>query len=209
MIKNYKRIKPLGYLKLTLGKDRDNNLYYTLLCNKDCRIYIENPITNEFSTVVKNYEELEKLMSQYDLSKNTNEVNLMKALKDSLLVYKENDEEEKKKELSIIYKQQAFEKSKKVRIFFIKTAEVEKYNKSEYYLLLNTSGHVTTRNQLNQITKTNVPSINNPSLVTNPVSNKQQLINEEEKKKQKIEKEKLERQKRLEKRNKILERVNF
>lgn len=116
VIKNYKRIKPLGIILIKLGKDKENNVYYTLLCNKDCRIYIENSITNEFSTVVKNYEELEKFMSQYEPSKNTNDVNLMKSIKDFLLIYKENDEEEKKKELSIVLKQQAFEKSKKVTI---------------------------------------------------------------------------------------------
>jgi len=134
----------------------------------------------------------------------------MKSIKDSLLTFKENDEEEKKKELNIILKQQAFEKSKKV-IFNINqsTAEVEKYNKSEYFLLLNTSGHVVTRNQLNQISKTTIPSSNsNQPINTNVVvNNKQQIINEEEKKKQKIEKERQERQKRLDKRNKILERV--
>ena len=134
----------------------------------------------------------------------------MKSIKDSLLTFKENDEEEKKKELNIILKQQAFEKSKKV-IFNINqsTAEVEKYNKSEYFLLLNTSGHVVTRNQLNQISKTTIPTSNsNQPINTNVVvNNKQQIINEEEKKKQKIEKERQERQKRLDKRNKILERV--
>ena len=134
----------------------------------------------------------------------------MKSIKDSLLTFKENDEDEKKKELNIILKQQAFEKSKKV-IFNINqsTAEVEKYNKSEYFLLLNTSGHVVTRNQLNQISKTTIPTSNsNQPINTNVVvNNKQQIINEEEKKKQKIEKERQERQKRLDKRNKILERV--
>ena len=134
----------------------------------------------------------------------------MNSIKDSLLTFKENDEEEKKKELNIILKQQAFEKSKKV-IFNINqsTAEVEKYNKSEYFLLLNTSGHVVTRNQLNQISKTTIPTSNsNQPINTNVVvNNKQQIINEEEKKKQKIEKERQERQKRLDKRNKILERV--
>ena len=85
--------------------------------------------------------------------------------------------------------------------------ENEKYNKSEYYLLLNTSGHVTTRNQLNQITKTAVP-VNTPVVnPNNPATMKQQLIQEEEKKKSKIEKERMERQRRLEKRNKILEKV--
>ena len=134
----------------------------------------------------------------------------MKSIKDSLLTFKENDEEEKKKELNIILKQQAFEKSKKV-IFNINqsTAEVEKYNKSEYFFLMNTSGHVVTRNQLNQISKTTIPTSNsNQPINTNVVvNNKQQIINEEEKKKQKIEKERQERQKRLDKRNKILERV--
>ena len=100
-----------------LGKDKENNLIYSLLCNKDCRIFLENPSTKEFSIIVKNYEELEKFMSQYENSKNTNEINLIKAIKDSLLIYKENDEEEKKKELNIILKQQAYEKSKKVLFF--------------------------------------------------------------------------------------------
>lgn len=87
--------------------------------------------------------------------------------------------------------------------------ENDKFNKSEYYLLLNTSGHVVTRNQLNQITKTAVPSntANLPLSSYVMINNKQQLINEEDKKRQKIEKERQERHKRLEKRNKILERV--
>lgn len=71
---------------------------------------------------------------------------------------------------------------------------------------MNTSGHVVTRNQLNQITKTNIPNqaIQNQASGCN---SKQQQINDEERKKQKIEKERMERQKRLEKRNKMLERV--
>jgi hypothetical protein len=67
-----------------------------------------------FSIAAKNYEELEKFMSNFENSKNSSEINLMKAIKDSLLTFKENDEEEKKKEMSIALKQQALEKSKKV-----------------------------------------------------------------------------------------------
>jgi hypothetical protein len=189
----FKRIKPLGI-------DENNNKYYSLLCNKECRIYKEDPKDTTYSLqlIVRNYEELEKFMSSLESSQE--EQTLLKSIRENLLYYKEFDEEEKKKEAGYMRKQQAMEKAKLLNSTKQKPGEIEKSD----YFLMNISDHVITRNQLNQITKTNYALANN-----NFMQNRKEppVQTEEERKKQKIEKEKLERQKRLEKRNRVVERT--
>ena len=174
----------------SIGKDNEGNLYYYISINKDCRLYKEN-YAYELSLVIKNYEELELFLNKLDGSRNINDIALLKNLREILLTLKENDEEEKKKEINFQRKQQAFEKAKKLAN---KPSDNEKYQNSDYFLM-NISDHVITRNQLNQITKVNISTSNNKKQMT-----------EDEKKKEKIEKEKLEREKRLEKRTKTLEK---
>lgn len=176
-----KRIKPLG-------TDSEKNVYYTLHSNKDCKIYIETT-ENKLDLIAKNYEELEKLITKFE---NSNENLILKNIKDNLLIFKENDDEEKK-EAAFSRKQQALEKAKKINSKL--PTEIEKYHQNDYFLM-NISDHVTTRNQLNQITKTNI-TINKPQAP-------QIVVTEDERKKQKVEKEKLERQRRLEKRNRLI-----
>jgi hypothetical protein len=193
---NYKRIKPLG-------KDNEENTYYALLCNKDCRVYKE---TEDYGVqvVVKNYEELEKFISKLEETNDhplTKE--LIKNIKDNLLLFKENSEEEAKRDANFLRKQQAFEKAKKLSSIKQGSSEIEKYTNNDYFLM-NISDHVITRHQLNQITRS---SIQNQGMMNSQVKeNKPNVVTEDERKKIKIEKEKIERQKRLEKRNRILER---
>ncbi len=194
---NYKRVKPLG-------QDREENSYYSLLCNKDCRVYKE---TEDYGVqmVVKNYEELEKFISKLEESNDhpsTRE--LIKNIKDNLLLFKENSEEEAKRDGNFLRKQQAIEKAKKLSSIKQGTGEIEKYTNNDY-LLMNISDHVITRHQLNQITRS---SIQNQGMMLNSQVKeiKQNVVTEDDRKKIKIEKEKLERQIRLEKRNRILER---
>jgi hypothetical protein len=189
----YKCIKPLGL-------DSEENSFYSLVCNKDCRIYKEKA-DKTLELVVRNYSELEQFINNLELKCSTYlfipENNLLKNIRENLLYYKEYDDEEQKRDISFNRKQQAFEKAKKLGNK--PSGEVEKYQNSDYFLM-NISDHVITRNQLNQITRVNLSQIS----LTQPQNNKPQLITEDDKKKIKIEKEKLERQKRLEKRNRIL-----
>jgi hypothetical protein len=193
---NYKRIK-------LLGKDNEENTYYALLCNKDCRVYKE---TEDYGVqvVVKNYEELEKFISKLEETNDhplTKE--LIKSIKDNLLLFKENSEEEAKRDANFLRKQQAFEKAKKLSSIKQGSSEIEKYTNNDYFLM-NISDHVITRHQLNQITRS---SIQNQGMMNSLVKeSKPNVVTEDERKKIKIEKEKIERQKRLEKRNRILER---
>jgi hypothetical protein len=180
-----KRVKPIG-------SDSEGGVYYFLSCNKDCKIYKETEAGLE--VLVKNYEDVEKLLSKFESSKNSSEVLLVKNLKENLLVFKENDDEEKKKEAIFSRKQQAFEKAKKLNN--TKSQDVEKYQSSDYFLM-NISDHVITRGQLNQITKV---TFNQPQQAKQPIS-------EDERKRQKVEKERKEREKRLEKRNRNMARV--
>jgi len=144
---------------------------------------------------------LEKFILKYENSKNPSESLLIKSIKDNLLKFKENDEEEKKRESNFTRKQQAFEKAKKLAG---KTNCNEKSQNSDFYLI-NASDHMITRHQLNQITKTT--SLNNfQTIVATP---KHPMITEQDKLKMKIERERIERQKRLEKRQKIMEMTNY
>lgn len=144
---------------------------------------------------------MEKFILKFENSKNQNELLLIKNIKDNLLKFKENDEEEKKREGNLIRKQQAFEKAKKLAG---KTNSNEKSQNSDFYLM-NISDHMITRHQLNQITKTT--SLNNfQNVIPMP---KQPTITEQDRLKMKIEKERIERQKRLEKRQKLMEMVQY
>ena len=192
----YKRVSPLG-------KDSESNNYYSVLFNKDCRIYKEKE-DSTLELVVKNYTELEQFINSLEAKAVSNpnlpECNLLKNIHENLLSYKENDDEEQKKEIAFKRKQQIFEKAKKLENK--PSGEVEKYQQSDYFLM-NMSDHVITRNQLNQITKVNTAQAN----LNNSQINKPQVVTEDDKKRIKVEKEKLERQKRLEKRNRHLTRL--
>jgi hypothetical protein len=190
---NLSRIRPIG-------KDQELNSYYIVFLNRDCRLYRET-ISKGLEVVVKNYEELEKFISKYEFSKNQNEISLIKNIKDNLLKFKENDEEEKKRESNLIRKQQAFEKAKKLA----GKNNNEKSLNSDYYLM-NISDHMITRHQLNQITKTT--SLNNFQSVI-PTQKLVPSLSEQDKLKIKIEKERIARQQRLEKRQKMMELNQF
>jgi hypothetical protein len=186
----YKRIKSLGF-------DNDGIVYYYLECNKDCRIYKET-LDFGIELVVKNYEELESFLTSLGERQDSEKTKeLIKNLKEHLILLKEYSEEETKKDLNFLRKQQAFEKAKKLNVK--PTSEVEKFKNSDYFLM-NVSDHVITRNQLNRITRTSLSAKNN-NLTTTKAN-----ITEDERKKIKIEKEKIERQKRLEKRNRLVEK---
>lgn len=185
----YNRIRPIG-------KDHENTNFFIIFQNRDCRLYKETS-SNGVELILKTYEELESFISKYENSKAHSEINLIKNIKDNLLKFKENDEEEKKRENNLIRKQQVFEKAKKIAG---KNISNEKNPNSELYLM-NISEHMITRHQLNQITKTT--SLNNfQAVLPQP---KQTSLSEQDKLKMKIERERIERQKRLEKRQKLME----
>lgn len=187
------RIKPIG-------KDAEFTNYFILFSNRDCRLYKETN-SKGVELIIRNYDELEKFISKYEGSKNEHEATLVKNIKDNLLKFKENDEEEKKRENNLIRKQQAFEKAKKLTG---KGNGGDRGQNSDFYLM-NVSDHMITRHQLNQITKTT--SLNNfQNAVPIP---KQPTITEQDRLRMKIEKERIERQKRLEKRQKLMEMNQF
>jgi hypothetical protein len=177
--------------------DSEYNNYYIVFSNKDCRLYKET-ISSGLDLTIKNFEELEKFITKLENSKDINDLNLIKNIKDNLLKFKENDEEEKKRELNLIRKQQAFEKAKKLTG---KNSLNELNKKNADLYLINSSDHMITRHQLNQITKTT--SLNNYQNIQ--VEKKPIIPSEQDILKIKIEKEKLARQQRLEKRQKNLE----
>jgi hypothetical protein len=181
--------------------DSEYNNYYIIFSNKDCRLYKET-ISSGLDLAIKNFEELEKFISKLENSKDINELNLIKNIKDNLLKFKDNDEEEKKRETNLTRKQQAFEKAKKLTG---KNSLNELNKKNADLYLINASDHMITRHQLNQITKTT--SLNNYQNIQ--VEKKPNLPSEQDILKIKIEKEKLARQQRLEKRQKILENNKY
>jgi hypothetical protein len=87
-----KKIMPFYY-------DSNNYNNYIFPLNKDCRIYkekindieINKSITESFDIKIKNYEELEKLLEQ------EKDQFIIKKLKEKLIEFKTNDEEEQKK----------------------------------------------------------------------------------------------------------------
>ena len=87
-----KKILPLFF-------DKNSYNYYIFPLNKDCRIYkekieswqVSKSIKESFDIRIKNYSELEKLLEE------EKDQNIVKILKDKLLEFKANDEEEQKK----------------------------------------------------------------------------------------------------------------
>ena len=197
---NNKKILPLYF-------DDESYTYYIFPLNKDCRIYkekiqswqIAKSIKESFDIKVKNYTELEKLLEE---EKNQN---IVKILKDKLLEFKANDEEEQKKISANMKKEEMYLKAKKLREMNKNCSENQKYKNTDYFLM-SMSNHMMTRRQLNQITQLSQVSTRNKfnSLI---LKEKPKELTEEEKHKLKIQKEKLEREKRMEKRNRMIEKM--
>ncbi len=197
---NNKKIMPLYY-------DKENYNNYIFPLNKDCRIYkerindieINKSITESFDIKIKNYEELEKLLEE------EKEQSTIKKLKEKLIEFKTNDEEEKKKINSNLKKEEIYLKAKKLREMNQNcTSEIEKY-KNKDFLLMNLSNHMMTRRQLNQITQLSQVTTRNKSHQL--FREKPKELTEEEKHKLKIQRENLEREKRMQKRNQIIEKM--
>ena len=195
-----KKILPLFF-------DKNSYNYYIFPLNKDCRIYkekieswqVSKSIKESFDIRIKNYSELEKLLEE------EKDQNIVKILKDKLLEFKANDEEEQKKINANMKKEEIYLKAKKLREMNKNCSEVEKYKNTDY-LLMSMSNHMMTRRQLNQITQLSQVSTRNKfnSLI---LKEKPKELTEEEKHQMKIEKEKLEREKRMEKRNQRYEKM--
>ena len=197
---NNKKILPLFF-------DKDSFNYYIFPLNKDCRIYkekieswhIAKSIKESFDIKIKNYSQLEKLLEE------EKDQNIVKILKDKLLEFKANDEEEQKKINANMKKEEMHLKAKKLREMNKNCSEVDKYKNTDYFLM-SMSNHMMTRRQLNQITQLSQVSTRNKfnSLI---LKEKPKELTEEEKHKLKIQKEKLEREKRMEKRNRMIEKM--
>ena len=196
-----KKIMPFYY-------DKDNYNNYIFPLNKDCRIYkekindieINKSITESFDIKVKNYEELEKLLEQ------EKDQYITKKLKEKLIEFKTNDEEEQKKVNSNLKKEEIYQKAKKLREMNQNcTSEVEKY-KNKDFLLMNLSNHMMTRRQFNQITQLSQVSTRNKcnQLL---MKEKPKELTEEEKHRLKVQRENLEREKRMQKRNQLIEKM--
>ena len=197
---NNKRIIPLYY-------DKENYNNYIFPLNRDCRIYrekindkeINKSIDESFGIKIKNYEELEKLLEE------EKEQSIIKKLKEKLLEFKTNDEEEKKKINSNLKKEEIYLKAKKLRELNQNcTSEIEKY-KNKDFLLMNLSNHMMTRRQLNQIAQLSQVTTRNKSHQL--FREKPKELTEEEKHKLKIQRENLEREKRMQKRNQLIEKL--
>ena len=196
-----KKIMPFYY-------DSNNYNNYIFPLNKDCRIYkekindieINKSITESFDIKVKNYEELEKLLEQ------EKDQYITKKLKEKLIEFKTNDEEEQKKVNSNLKKEEIYQKAKKLREMNQNcTSEVEKY-KNKDFLLMNLSNHMMTRRQFNQITQLSQVSTRNKcnQLL---MKEKPKELTEEEKHRLKVQRENLEREKRMQKRNQLIEKM--
>ena len=195
-----KKILPLFF-------DKNSYNYYIFPLNKDCRIYkekieswqVSKSIKESFDIRIKNYSELEKLLEE------EKDQNIVKILKDKLLEFKANDEEEQKKINANMKKEEIYLKAKKLREMNKNCSEVEKYKNTDY-LLMSMSNHMMTRRQLNQITQLSQVSTRNKfnSLI---LKEKPKELTEEEKHQMKVEKEKSERDKRMEKRNQRYEKM--
>ena len=195
-----KKILPLFF-------DKNSYNYYIFPLNKDCRIYkekieswqVSKSIKESFDIRIKNYSELEKLLEE------EKDQNIVKILKDKLLEFKANDEEEQKKINANMKKEEIYLKAKKLREMNKNCSEVEKYKNTDY-LLMSMSNHMMTRRQLNQITQLSQVSTRN-KFNTLILKEKPKELTEEEKHQMKVEKEKLEREKRMEKRNQRYEKM--
>ena len=198
---NNKKIMPFYY-------DNKNYNNYIFPLNKDCRIYkekindieINKSITESFDIKIKNYEELEKLLEQ------EKDQYIIKKLKEKLIEFKTNDEEEQKKINSNLKKEELYQKAKKLREMNQNcTSEVEKYKNTDF-LLMNYSNHMMTRRQLNQITQlSQVTTRNKCNQLL--IREKPKELTEEEKHRLKVQRENLEREKRMQKRNQIIEKM--
>ena len=198
---NNKKIMPFYY-------DNKNYNNYIFPLNKDCRIYkekindieINKSITESFDIKIKNYEELEKLLEQ------EKDQYIIKKLKEKLIEFKTNDEEEQKKINSNLKKEELYQKAKKLREMNQNcTSEVEKYKNTDF-LLMNYSNHMMTRRQLNQITQlSQVTTRNKCNQLL--MREKPKELTEEEKHRLKVQRENLEREKRMQKRNQIIEKM--
>ena len=150
-----KKILPLFF-------DKNSYNYYIFPLNKDCRIYkekieswqVSKSIKESFDIRIKNYSELEKLLEE------EKDQNIVKILKDKLLEFKANDEEEQKKINANMKKEEIYLKAKKLREMNKNCSEVEKYKNTDY-LLMSMSNHMMTRRQLNQITQLSQVSTRN------------------------------------------------
>ena len=200
---NNKKILPLYF-------DSNSYNYYIFPLNKDCRIYKEKieswhivkSIKESFDIKIKNYSELEKLLEE------EKDQNIVKTLKDKLLEFKANDEEEQKKVNSNLKKEEMHLKAKKLREMNKNCSEIEKFKNTDY-ILMNMSNHMMTRRQLNQITQLSQVTTRNKYNKFNSLilKEKPKELTEEEKRQMKIQKEKLEREKRMEKRNRMIEKM--
>ena len=198
---NNKKIIPFFY-------DKENYNNYIFPLNKDCRIYkekindiqINKSISESFDIKIKNYEELEKLLEQ------EKDQSIIKKLKEKLIEFKTNDEEEQKKINSNLKREELYLKAKKLREMNQNcTSEKEKFNNTNY-LLMNLSNHMMTRRQLNQITQLSQVTTRNRSNQL-LMRERPKELTEEEKHKLKVQRENLEREKRMQKRNQIIERM--
>ena len=198
---NNKKIIPFFY-------DKENYNNYIFPLNKDCRIYkekindiqINKSISESFDIKIKNYEELEKLLEQ------EKDQSIIKKLKEKLIEFKTNDEEEQKKINSNLKREELYLKAKKLREMNQNcTSEKEKFNNTNY-LLMNLSNHMMTRRQLNQITQLSQVTTRNRSNQL-LMRERPKELTEEEKHKLKVQRENLEREKRMQKRNQKIERM--
>ena len=197
---NNKKIMPLFY-------DKDNYNNYIFPLNKDCRIYkekisdidINKSITESFDIKIKNYEELEKLLEQ------EKDQLIVKKLKEKLIEFKTNDEEEQKKINSNLKKEEIYLKAKKYREMNQNCTSEEKFKNKDFFLM-NYSDHMMTRRQLNQITQLSQVTTRNKSHRLF-MKEKPKELTEEEKHKLKVQKENLERERRMQKRNQIIEKM--
>ena len=185
-----------------LGKDKENNKYYTIPCNRTCAIMkrnleIETP--NEISH--SSYQEIERFLDNInkqianptEQSKRKvtqkQEVNclieLSTNIKDNLLSFKEFEEEDKRKEST-------FNK----KLFLNKNSALP----NKEYMLMNISEHVTTRRQLNKLTESTVIQPFNSNKVK-----QQKELTIDDIKLIKIEQQKQERERRIQERNKLIE----
>ena len=192
---------------LPFFKDHNDYNNYIFPLNKDCRIYqekinqieINKSITESFDIKIKNYEELEKFLEQ------EKDQMITKKLKEKLIEFKTNDEEEQKKINSNLKKEEIYQKAKKLREMNQNCSEVEKYKNNEF-LIMNLSNHMMTRRQLNQITQLSQVTTRNKSNQL-LMKEKPKELTEEEKHKLKVQRENEEREKRMLKRNQIIERM--
>ena len=185
-------------------KDGYNNYIFPL--NKDCRIYheklssceVSKSIKDSFDIKIANYEELEKLLEQ------EKDQSIVKKLKEKLIEFKTNDEEETKKKNAYAKKEEMHLKAKKLREMNQNCTDLEKYKNTDYFLM-SMSNHMMTRRQLNQITQLSLVG-KRTKFNSMILKEKPKELTEEEKHRMKVQKENLEREKRMEKRNRLIEK---